>query len=88
MNASGESIAFTFQSFARQPRWETVLETFDDRRIGELRNGGALSTGGSFSGYHAPAQPRRGSEAVMTPRTDPSRRPVSEPHGKVLLPCS
>ena len=40
MNASGGSIPFILPAFVVRPRWETVLETFDDRRVGEIRDGG------------------------------------------------
>jgi glycogen operon protein len=42
MNASGTQISFTLPSFAARPTWETVLDTFDDRRVGELREGGVI----------------------------------------------
>ncbi len=41
MNASATEILFTLSSFAVQPRWEIVLDTFDDRRTGEIHDGGA-----------------------------------------------
>jgi glycogen operon protein len=40
MNASPSAVAFILPSFAVRPRWETVLDTFDDRRIGDIRDGG------------------------------------------------
>lgn len=40
MNASDGSIPFILPAFVVRPRWETVLETFDDRRVGEIRDGG------------------------------------------------
>ena len=40
MNASDASIPFILPSIVAQPRWETVLETFDDGRVGEIRDGG------------------------------------------------
>jgi glycogen operon protein len=40
MNASDGSIPFILPSFVVRPRWETILETFDDRRVGEIRDGG------------------------------------------------
>jgi glycogen operon protein len=40
MNASSDAIPFTLPSFVVRPRWETVLETFDDRRIGQVHDGG------------------------------------------------
>jgi glycogen operon protein len=40
MNASADEVAFTLPSFAVRPQWETVLDTFDDRRVGALHAGG------------------------------------------------
>jgi glycogen operon protein len=41
LNASGSDISFTLPSFAGRPTWETALDTFDVRRVGEIREGGA-----------------------------------------------
>jgi glycogen operon protein len=41
MNASGAAVPFMLSSFARRPHWETVLDTFDARRVGEIHRGGA-----------------------------------------------
>jgi glycogen operon protein len=40
MNASDVSVPFILPSFVEHPLWETVLETFDDRRVEEIRDGG------------------------------------------------
>jgi glycogen operon protein len=42
MNASPFSVPFTLPSFVVKPQWETVLDTFDDRRIGQILEGGAV----------------------------------------------
>jgi isoamylase len=42
MNASPAPVPFTLPSFAMRPRWETVLDTFDDGRVGEVRGGSAV----------------------------------------------
>jgi glycogen operon protein len=39
LNASDTVIPFMLPSFVKQPRWETVLDTFDDRRVGEVHRG-------------------------------------------------
>jgi isoamylase len=44
MNASTNLTSFTLPSlpsFVVQPRWQTVLDTFDDGRVGEIHAGGA-----------------------------------------------
>jgi isoamylase len=41
MNAWTTAIPFTLPSFVVQPRWQTVLDTFDDGRVGEIHAGGA-----------------------------------------------
>jgi glycogen operon protein len=40
MNASEATVPFTLSSFARQPRWETIVDTLDERRVGEIHQGG------------------------------------------------
>jgi isoamylase len=40
MNASPTSTPFMLPSFGGHSAWETVLETFDDRRVGEIADGG------------------------------------------------
>jgi glycogen operon protein len=42
LNAAPEPIPFTLSSFVAQPRWECVLDTFDDRRLGQVFDGGAM----------------------------------------------
>jgi glycogen operon protein len=39
LNASDTVIPFMLPSFVKQPRWETVLDTFDDRRVGDVHPG-------------------------------------------------
>jgi isoamylase len=41
MNAWTNDISFTLPSFTAQPQWQTVLDTFDDGRVGALHAGGA-----------------------------------------------
>jgi isoamylase len=41
LNAWTNSIGFTLPSFAVRVRWRTVLDTFDDGRVGEIHAGGA-----------------------------------------------
>jgi isoamylase len=41
LNAAHDSIPFTLPSFVAHPRWECVLDTFDERRVGQLFDGGA-----------------------------------------------
>jgi glycogen operon protein len=40
LNASTEAVPFTLPSFVVRPRWETVLDTYDERRVGEIQEGG------------------------------------------------
>ena len=40
MNASDATVAFMLPSFAAQPQWEIILETFDERRVGQPHGGG------------------------------------------------
>jgi glycogen operon protein len=39
LNASDAVIPFTLPSFVARARWETILDTFDDRRVGEIHDG-------------------------------------------------
>jgi glycogen operon protein len=39
MNASFEAIPFTLPSFAVRPRWEVILDTFDEDRVGHVHGG-------------------------------------------------
>ena len=41
MNACRNQVSFTLPSFEVCPRWQTVLDTFDDRRVGAIHAGGA-----------------------------------------------
>ncbi|HZL94073.1 MAG TPA: glycogen debranching protein GlgX [Vicinamibacterales bacterium] len=41
MNASPFPVSFTLPSFAVKPHWVTALDTFDDRRIGQIQEGGS-----------------------------------------------
>jgi pullulanase/glycogen debranching enzyme len=41
MNASTNPTTFTLPSFVVQPRWPTLLDTFDDGRVGAIHAGGA-----------------------------------------------
>jgi glycogen operon protein len=41
MNASPEGVAFTLPSFEVRPQWELILDTFDDRRVGQIHHGGS-----------------------------------------------
>jgi glycogen operon protein len=40
LNAFTDEVAFTLPSFAVHPRCETVLDSYDDRRVGEIHDGG------------------------------------------------
>jgi isoamylase len=40
MNASTNVVSFTLPSFVVHPRWQTVLDTFDDGRVGEIHPAG------------------------------------------------
>ena len=43
MNAAPAPIMCTLPAFAIEPpRWEVILDTFDDRRAGQVSNGGAV----------------------------------------------
>jgi glycogen operon protein len=39
LNASDTVTPFMLPSFVKRPRWETLLDTFDDRRVGEIHEG-------------------------------------------------
>jgi glycogen operon protein len=41
LNASPEAVPFVLPAFAIQPRWETILDTFDDRRTAAVHPGGS-----------------------------------------------
>ena len=41
MNACRNQVSFTLPSFEVCPRWQTVLDTYDDRRVGAIHAGGA-----------------------------------------------
>jgi hypothetical protein len=41
MNACTNQVSFTLPSFEVCPRWQTVLDTYDDRRVGAIHAGGA-----------------------------------------------
>jgi glycogen operon protein len=42
MNASNARVPFTLSAFVVEPRWQTLLDTFDDRRAGEIHPGAAV----------------------------------------------
>jgi hypothetical protein len=39
MNASSEVVAFTPSYFEGALKWESILDTFDDRRVGRIDQG-------------------------------------------------
>jgi glycogen operon protein len=41
MNASPDLVAFTLPSFDVRPQWESILDSFDERRVGQVYQGGA-----------------------------------------------
>ena len=41
LNASDTLVPFMLPSFVTRVRWETILDTFDDHRVGEIHNGAA-----------------------------------------------
>lgn len=40
LNAHTQAVPFTLPSFVERPGWETVLDTCDERRVGEIHEGG------------------------------------------------
>ena len=43
MNAAPNTVSFTMPAFAEgPPRWEVVMDTFDDRRAGRIHDGGTV----------------------------------------------
>jgi glycogen operon protein len=49
MNASDDSVLFTLPSFAVHPRWEAVLDTYEEGRVGDIHDGGASYPLGAHS---------------------------------------
>jgi hypothetical protein len=45
MNASSDAVPFTLPPFAVRQRWETVLDTYDEHRVGEIHDGRGSSLG-------------------------------------------
>jgi glycogen operon protein len=41
LNAAPDAVPFTLSSFVVRPRWQCVLDTFDERRVGHVFDGGA-----------------------------------------------
>jgi hypothetical protein len=49
MNASSDAVPFTLPSFAVRQRGETVLDTYDEHRVGEIHDGGGSYPLGAHS---------------------------------------
>ena len=49
MNASSDAVPFRLPSFAMHQRGETVLDTYDEDRVGEIHDGGGSYPLGAHS---------------------------------------